>query len=109
MEQIYVSKSEIIGMITKSTGFSKEDVGQIIESYENTLRDLLLNDCVFRVGSLGSFRFYRIKEQERRIQNFQTGEYTRKLIPAKSGVKFIVHQDIERAIKKKTTGDPYID
>lgn len=109
MEKVYVSRAEIINMVTQNTGISRQEVSRIVESYESVLYDLIMNDCTFRMGKLGSFQFYTIKGQTRRIQNFQTGDYELKEIPAKSGIKFAVNPVVEKTIKRKTTGDPYIE
>jgi nucleoid DNA-binding protein len=109
MEKVYVSRAEIINMVAQNTGISRQEVSRIVESYESVLYDLIMNDCTFRMGKLGSFQFYTIKGQTRRIQNFQTGDYELKEIPAKSGIKFAVNPVVEKTIKRKTTGDPYIE
>ena len=109
MEKVYVSRAEIVNMVAQNTGIPKLEVSRVIESYESILYDLIMNDCTFRMGKLGSFQFYTIKGHTRRIQNFQTGDYEFKEIPAKSGIKFAVNPVVEKTIKKKTTGDPYIE
>ncbi len=90
-----MTKAELIGVIAKAVGITKDKAGKSLEAYETAVAKELKKSGKLVLVGFGTFSVVKRKAREGR--NPQTGKAIK--IPAKKVVKFKAGKDLASKVK----------
>ncbi len=90
-----MTKAELIGVIAKSTGITKDKAGKALDTFQDTVTKELKKTGKLALVGFGTFSVVKRKAREGR--NPQTGKAIK--IPAKKVVKFKAGKELAGKVK----------
>ena len=90
-----MTKAELIGVIAKSTGITKDKAGKALDTFQDTVTKELKKSGKLALVGFGTFSVVKRKAREGR--NPQTGKAIK--IPAKKVVKFKAGKELAGKVK----------
>jgi DNA-binding protein HU-beta len=90
-----MTKAELIGVIAKSAGITKDKAAKSLDAYETAVTKELKKSGKLVLVGFGTFSVVKRKAREGR--NPQTGKVIK--IPAKRVVKFKAGKDLAKSVK----------
>ncbi len=90
-----MTKAELVGVIAKSAGITKDKAGKALDAYETAVTKELKKSGKLVLVGFGTFSVVKRKAREGR--NPQTGKAIK--IPAKKVVKFKAGKDLANKVK----------
>lgn len=92
-----MTKSEILGALSTSTGFKKKEIENVMKALEDLILKTLKKEGKIKLDGLGVFQ---LKDRPARMaRNPATGEMVK--VAAKRVVKFRVVKSLKEAVLKK--------
>lgn len=89
-----MNKNELITVVAETTGFTKKDVGTVVDSVFNVISRVLSGGENVKISNFGQFVVRERKERKGR--NPQSGEEI--MIPASKGIGFKPAQGLKDSV-----------